>query len=57
MAKKEQRVLAALVCTVCKRQNYLTTRSKLNTPEKLVLRKYCRWCKKHTQHKESSKLD
>ncbi len=57
MAKKEQRLLIALVCTVCKHANYVTGRNKLNTPEKLSLTKYCRYCKKHTPHKESSKLD
>lgn len=57
MAKKDQRLLVALICTVCKRQNYITDRNKLNTPEKLGLRKYCPWCKKHTEHKESGKLD
>jgi large subunit ribosomal protein L33 len=57
MAKKEQRILVALICTVCKRQNYLTERSKLNTPEKLKLVKYCKGCLKHTEHKETNKLD
>lgn len=57
MAKKEQRLLLALVCTVCKSQNYVTNRNKINTPEKLALKKYCPRCKKHTPHKESSKLD
>jgi large subunit ribosomal protein L33 len=57
MAKKEQREMVALVCTECKSQNYITNRNKINTPEKLVMQKYCKRCKKHTQHKESSKLD
>lgn len=57
MAKKEQRILVALICTVCKSQNYLTERSKLNTPEKLKLVKYCKKCLKHTEHKETNKLD
>ncbi|MBI4066615.1 50S ribosomal protein L33 [Candidatus Gottesmanbacteria bacterium] len=57
MATKQQRILVALVCSVCKSQNYLTERSKLNTPEKLICRKYCRHCRKHTGHKESGKLD
>ncbi len=57
MAKKDQRILFALVCTVCKHQNYVTNRNKINTPEKLSFNKYCRYCKKHTLHKESSKLD
>ncbi|MBI5621194.1 50S ribosomal protein L33 [Candidatus Gottesmanbacteria bacterium] len=57
MAKKEQRLIVGLVCAFCKAQNYLTERSKLNTPEKLKLHKYCRKCRKHTDHKESGKLD
>jgi len=57
MAKKEQREMLALVCTVCKSQNYITKRNKLNTPEKLVMKKYCRHCRKHTEHKETTKLD
>lgn len=57
MAKKDQRITLSLNCTVCKSQNYITYRNKINTVEKLVLKKYCRKCKKHTEHKESSKLD
>lgn len=57
MAKKDQRLILALICTVCKSQNYITERNKINTTEKLVLRKFCRRCRKHTEHKETSKLD
>jgi large subunit ribosomal protein L33 len=57
MAKKDQRLTLAYVCTVCKHQNYITERNKINTPEKLTANKYCKWCKKHTLHKESGKLD
>ena len=57
MAKKDQRLLIGMVCTVCKSTNYVTRRNKINTPEKLHLSKYCRRCKKHTEHKETSKLD
>lgn len=57
MAKKEQRILIALVCTTCKTQNYITKKNKLNDKEKLVMKKYCRRCKKHTEHKETEKLD
>ena len=39
-----------LVCTECKRRNYTTTREK-KTPS-LSLKKYCRFCRKHTFHKE-----
>lgn len=57
MAKKEQRITVALTCTVCKKQNYISERSKLNTPEKLRVNKYCPRCRKHTEHKEVGKLD
>lgn len=56
MAKKGARQMYALVCTVCKSQNYVTTKNKLNTQDKLAFNKYCKRCKKSTPHKESSKL-
>ena len=57
MAKKgEHRVTLGLVCSVCKNRNYVTTRNKLNTEEKLLLKKYCKHCRKVTEHKENEKL-
>ena len=56
MAKGEHRQTFGLVCTVCKNRNYLTQRNKLNTPDKLVLKKYCKFCKKKTEHKETDNL-
>ena len=56
MAKGEHRMILGLVCTVCKNRNYLTQRNKLNTPDKLVLKKYCKHCRKITEHKETEKL-
>jgi len=56
MAKKGARQLLALVCPVCKSQNYITEKNKVEHPDKLELKKYCRRCRKHTLHKESSKL-
>ncbi len=56
MAKKGNRVLAGLVCGVCKSQNYVTERNKLNTTNALKLMKYCRRCKKRTEHSEKKKL-
>jgi large subunit ribosomal protein L33 len=31
---------------------YLTSKNKRNTPKKLEILKYCKFCKKHTLHKE-----
>ncbi|HJS94860.1 MAG TPA: 50S ribosomal protein L33, partial [Solirubrobacteraceae bacterium] len=30
-----------------------TNKSKRNNPERLQLRKYCRWCRRHTPHRET----
>ena len=57
MAKKgEHRITVGLVCTVCKNRNYVTTKNKMNTAEKLNLPKYCNRCKKKTEHKETDRL-
>jgi large subunit ribosomal protein L33 len=56
MAKKGPRQILGLVCSVCKNRNYVTEKNKVNTPDKLVLKKYCRTCKKKTDHKENPKL-
>ena len=41
-----------LQCTECKRRNYTATRDKRKKPERLELKKFCRFDKKHTVHKE-----
>jgi len=46
-------VVIALVCSDCKRRNYSTKKNKQNHKEKIELKKYCRWCKHHTLHKET----
>jgi len=56
MAKKGARIIVGLICKTCNRQNYITERNKINTPEKLNLKKYCSHCKKITEHKETQKL-
>ncbi|MGK7345222.1 MAG: 50S ribosomal protein L33 [Candidatus Nitrospinota bacterium M3_3B_026] len=40
-------------CAECKRKNYTSTKNKKNTPDRLEFRKYCRFCGKHTAHKET----
>ena len=47
------RIIVTLECTECKRRNYSSKKNRRNTPEKLNLKKYCRFCRKHTPHKES----
>ena len=47
------RDIMTLACTNCKRRNYTTTKNKKNDPDRLELQKYCRWCRKHTVHRET----
>ena len=47
------RDIVALACNDCKRRNYSTTKNKKTTPDRLELKKYCRFCRKHTGHRET----
>ncbi|MGQ9610599.1 MAG: 50S ribosomal protein L33 [bacterium] len=47
------RDIVILACDECKRRNYTTTRNKRRTPDRFELKKYCKFCKKHTIHKET----
>jgi len=63
MAKsKGPRIVITLECTECrqnenKRSNgvsrYLTSKNRRNTPDKLQISKFCKYCNKHTIHKET----
>ncbi|MFQ6109611.1 MAG: 50S ribosomal protein L33 [Candidatus Aminicenantales bacterium] len=46
------REIIILQCTECKRRNYTTTRNKKKQSGKIELKKYCKFCRKHTLHKE-----
>ncbi len=56
MAKKGNRIIVGLKCKDCGRFNYVTERNRINRPEKLALKKYCRDCHRHTMHVEVKKL-
>ena len=47
------RIAVTLACTECKWRNYQSNKSKRNDPERIELRKYCRWCRQHTAHRET----
>jgi len=46
------RELIILSCTECKRHNYTSSRNKKKQTKKLEIKKFCRFCKKRTLHKE-----
>ncbi|MBU3958458.1 MAG: 50S ribosomal protein L33 [Candidatus Omnitrophica bacterium] len=46
------REIITLGCTICKNRNYTTTKNKKLQQEKLELSKFCKFCRRHTIHKE-----
>lgn len=55
MAKKGKRQVITLECPNCHNRNYNSMKNIVNDPEKLELRKWCRFCREHTTHKETKK--
>lgn len=49
----DMRVKVTMACTECKQRNYNTKKNKKNDPDRLEMNKYCKFCKKHTLHKET----
>ncbi len=56
---KSKRVLFILECTICKNRNYTTSKNPDNIAlktksqnTKLTFKKYCKHCRKVTEHKE-----
>ena len=47
------RVKITLACTECKRRNYVSKKNKKNDPDRIEMMKHCRFCNKHTLHKET----
>ena len=42
-----------LACSEGKQRKYFTTKNKKNDPDRLEMKKHCKFCKKHTLHKET----
>ncbi len=55
---KGPRVIIHLECTTCRKaetkgvSRYSTTKNKKNMPDRLEIKKYCKFERKHTVHKE-----
>ncbi len=49
------RVQITLACEECKRRNYSMTKDKKAHPDRMETKKYCKFCKAHTPHKETRK--
>ncbi|MFC1666814.1 50S ribosomal protein L33 [Candidatus Omnitrophota bacterium] len=46
------RDLITIACTACKRRNYTSTRNKKKQTKRLEIKKFCKFCRKRTPHKE-----
>jgi len=55
MAKEKARNYVTLECTVCKQRNYRTSKRVKGNPYKVEVKKYCKFDRKHTLHKERRK--
>ena len=47
------REIITLQCTETGDKNYTTTKNRRTHPDRMELKKYCKWCRKHTPHKET----
>jgi large subunit ribosomal protein L33 len=47
------RELVDLECTACRRRNYAYKKNKNSHPDRMELKKYCRFCRAHTAHRET----
>ncbi len=47
------REVILMSCQECKRRNYSVTKNKKKQSGKLEVKKYCKFCDKHTVHKET----
>ncbi|KPK41961.1 MAG: 50S ribosomal protein L33 [Omnitrophica WOR_2 bacterium SM23_29] len=41
-----------LECTICRNRNYSSSKNKKTVTDRLELKKFCKFCRKHTPHKE-----
>ncbi|MBU1557932.1 50S ribosomal protein L33 [Patescibacteria group bacterium] len=47
--------LIKMACQDCKRINYWSRKNKKLVTKKIELKKFCKWCKGQTVHKEQKK--
>lgn len=47
------RVIVTLACTNCKQRNYTSTKNKRTNPDRIELKKFCKFCNEQTVHRET----
>ena len=45
--------MITLACEKCRQRNYDSTKNKKENPDRLEFKKYCRFCRVHTLHRET----
>jgi len=50
---KALRTKIILACTECKQRNYNSTKDKKAHPDRMEVKKFCRFCNSHTAHRET----
>ncbi|HHY12331.1 MAG TPA: 50S ribosomal protein L33 [Firmicutes bacterium] len=45
--------IITLACQECKQRNYTTTKNRRAHSGRLELKKYCKFCRTHTVHRET----
>lgn len=53
MAKSDNRPKITMACTECRNRNYTTVKNRVNDRDRIELSKYCRYCRRHTLHRET----
>lgn len=54
-SKATKRKTIGLVCENCGQRHHYTTKNTQNTPDKVILRKYCPTTRSYTTHTETTK--
>ncbi len=47
------REIIILACEKCKNRNYTTQKNRRTHPERVTYKKYCPFCRTHTEHKQT----
>ncbi|RKZ06757.1 50S ribosomal protein L33 [Candidatus Fermentibacteria bacterium] len=47
------RVIITLACQECRQRNYSTTKNRTTDTGRMEMKKYCKFCNKHTLHRET----
>ena len=53
MARNDKRPIIKLKSTAGTGYTYVTKKNKVNDRERIELKKYCKWDRQHTVHKET----